>query len=95
MSDENFLFDCMGLTKTTSEELRNMFEDRIIDFLQQNQLVKALPSRSVDECLQPVRKMSQSMPGGFTKEIEVTATYESKLGGMETPKEMMKMTGLQ
>ena len=45
VSDENFLFDCMGLTKTTSEELRHMFNERIIEFLQQNQLVKSLPSR--------------------------------------------------
>ena len=39
LSDENYLFDCMGLTKTTSDELSQMFEPRIINFLKQSELV--------------------------------------------------------
>ena len=87
VSDENFLFDCMGLTKTTSEELRNMFNDRIIDFLQQNQLVKNLPTRQDDQ----VSNMSAK---GFTKDIEVTNTYESKRAASYDTPISMKMTGL-
>ena len=33
LSDENYLFECMGLTKTTSDELSLMFEPKIVDFL--------------------------------------------------------------
>ena len=33
LSDENYLFDCMGLTKTNSDELSQMFEQKVIDFL--------------------------------------------------------------
>ena len=33
LSDENYLFDCMGLTKTNSEELSQMFEQKVIEFL--------------------------------------------------------------
>lgn len=43
LSDENYLFDCMGLTKTTSEELGHMFEPKVIDFLRRSELVQALP----------------------------------------------------
>jgi len=39
LSDENYLFDCMGLTKTTSDELSRMFEPKIIEFLRQSELV--------------------------------------------------------
>ena len=88
VSDENFLFDCMGLTKTTSEELRNMFNERIIDFLQQNQLVKNLPVRQDDQ----VSNMSAK---GFTKDIEVTNTYQSKRDASYDTPLSMKMTGLQ
>ena len=87
VSDENFLFDCMGLTKTTSEELRNMFNERIIDFLQQNQLVKNLPVRQDDQ----VSNMSAK---GFTKDIEVTNTYVSKRDASYDTPLSMKMTGL-
>ena len=44
MYDESYLFDCMGLTKTTSEELNSTFNPKITSFLQQNQLVKADPA---------------------------------------------------
>lgn len=43
ISDENFLFDYMGLTKTTSDELGQMFDKKIIDFLKRSELVQALP----------------------------------------------------
>jgi len=39
ISDENFLFDYMGLTRTTSEELNRMFDANIIDFLKRSELV--------------------------------------------------------
>jgi hypothetical protein len=39
LSDENYLFDCMGLTKTTSDELGKMFDRKIIDFLKRSELV--------------------------------------------------------
>ena len=77
----------MGLTKTTSEELRNMFNERIIDFLQQNQLVKNLPVRQDDQ----VSNMSAK---GFTKDIEVTNTYQSKRDASYDTPLSMKMTGL-
>ena len=41
--DENYLFECMGLTKTTSDELSMMFNPRIIEFLSRSELVQALP----------------------------------------------------
>ena len=46
LSDENYLFDCMGLTKTTSDELGKMFDRKIIDFLKRSELVQALPKQS-------------------------------------------------
>jgi len=46
LSDENYLFDCMGLTKTTSDELSRMFEPKIIEFLRQSELVQALPKKT-------------------------------------------------
>lgn len=45
LSDENYLFECMGLTKTTHEELSRMFEPKIVQFLKQSELVKALPKQ--------------------------------------------------
>ena len=74
----------MGLTKTTSEELRNMFNDRIIEFLQQNQLVKNLP----------VKQDDVTSKHGFSKDIEVTNTYESKRAHSYDTPASMKMTGL-
>ena len=49
LSDENYLFECMGLTKTTSEELGRMFEPQIVNFLKQSELVQALPKDSVSK----------------------------------------------
>lgn len=46
LSDENYLFDCMGLTKTTAEELSRMFVQRITDFLKHSELVQALPKEA-------------------------------------------------
>lgn len=43
LTDENYLFECMGLTKTTSSELGRIFDKRIIDFLSRNELVETLP----------------------------------------------------
>jgi hypothetical protein len=40
ISDENFLFDYMGLTKTSSEELSHIFEADIIEFLKRSELVQ-------------------------------------------------------
>lgn len=45
ISDENFLFDFMGFTNTTSEELSQMFDGKIIDFLKRSELVQALPKQ--------------------------------------------------
>ena len=39
ISDENFLFECMGLTKTNSNELSRIFDKKIIDFLKSSELV--------------------------------------------------------
>jgi len=39
LSDENYLFECMGLTKTTTEELSQMFQPQIVSFLKQSELV--------------------------------------------------------
>ena len=39
LSDENFLFDNMGLTRTTPEELEKMFNPKVINFLQNSQLI--------------------------------------------------------
>ena len=41
LSDENFLFECLGLTKTNSRELCRIFDRRIIDFLKSSELVQA------------------------------------------------------
>ena len=65
-----------------------MFNERIIDFLQQNQLVKNLPVRQDDQ----VSNMSAK---GFTKDIEVTNTYVSKRDASYDTPLSMKMTGLQ
>lgn len=43
LSDENYLFECMGLTKTTTEELSQMFQPQIVSFLKQSELVQTLP----------------------------------------------------
>jgi len=43
LSDENYLFECMGLTKTTSEELSMLFDSRIISFLSRSELIQTLP----------------------------------------------------
>ena len=43
MYDESYLYDCMGLTKTTSKELSSVLDPKITSFLQKNQLVKADP----------------------------------------------------
>lgn len=45
LSDENYLFECMGLTKTTSDELSRMFEPKIVEFLKMSELVQALPKQ--------------------------------------------------
>ena len=45
LSDENYLFECMGLTKTNSKELSRIFDKQIIDFLKSSELVQvSLPS---------------------------------------------------
>ena len=41
LSDENYLFECMGLTSTNSEELNRMFGPRVVQFLKQSELVQA------------------------------------------------------
>ena len=41
--DENYIFECMGFTKTTSDELAMMFNPKIIEFLSRSELVQALP----------------------------------------------------
>lgn len=41
LSDENYLFECMGLTKTNKTELRQMFDERITSFLNSKHLVQA------------------------------------------------------
>ena len=47
LSDENLLFDCLGLTKTNSKELDRIFDKRIIDFLKSSELMQiTLPSSS-------------------------------------------------
>ena len=46
LSDENYLFDCMGLTSTSSDELSKMFDPQIIDFLRRSELVQALPKQA-------------------------------------------------
>ena len=43
LSDENYLFECMGLTRTNKTELRQMFPSKIIDFLNGEQIVQAMP----------------------------------------------------
>ena len=45
LTDENFLFECMGLTKTTKEELSRIFDSRIIDFLNRHELLETLPAQ--------------------------------------------------
>ena len=49
LSDENYLFEWMGLTKTTSEELSRMFEPQIIRYLKQSELVQALPKDAANK----------------------------------------------
>ena len=39
LSDENLLFDCLGLTKTNSKELDRIFDKRFIDFLKSSELM--------------------------------------------------------
>lgn len=43
MLDENYLFHCMGLTKTSSDEMKGILSPQITNFLQRNELVKTAP----------------------------------------------------
>ena len=43
MLDENHLFHCMGLTKTSSDEMKGILSPQITNFLQRNELVKTAP----------------------------------------------------
>lgn len=42
LSDENYLFDNMGLTKTSPEELEMMFDPKITEFLKKSELVQTV-----------------------------------------------------
>jgi len=58
LSDENYLFECMGLTKTTQAELSMMFNQRVIDFLNKSELVQALPNqRAMEEAAHKLEKV--------------------------------------
>lgn len=73
LSDENYLFDCMGLTKTTSDELSRMFEPKICEFLKQSELVQALP------------KEANSKPAAEGQEIQCEEVVApAKLAGQNT-----------
>ena len=72
ISDENFLFDYMGLTRTTSKELSRMFDANIIDFLKRSELVQALPKKA---------KSPTASPG----EVESEGLSEFASCGDETP----------
>ena len=62
ISDENFLFDYMGLTRTTSDELSQMFDQKIIEFLKDSALVQALPKKPVAQAQTTVESDSVTEP---------------------------------
>ena len=43
LSDENYLFECMGLNRTNEVELRQMFPAKIIEYLNHEQILASLP----------------------------------------------------
>ena len=43
LSDENYLFECMGLNRTNEGELRQMFPAKIIEYLNHEQILASLP----------------------------------------------------
>lgn len=45
LSDENYLFDNMGLTKTSPEELEMMFDPKITEFLKKSELVQTVQKK--------------------------------------------------
>ena len=61
ISDENFLFDYMGLTRTTSKELSRMFDANIIDFLKRSELVQALPKKAKSPTASPGEVESEGL----------------------------------
>ena len=75
ISDENFLFDYMGLTRTTSEELSRMFDAKIINFLKSSELVQALPKKP-------------KTPAGSPPEVESEVGSEYAGCGEETPEQI-------
>ena len=72
MYDESYLFDCMGLTRTTSKELSRVLDPKITSFLQKNQLVKADPhyKRHADA----VKATAVSKADTFGKEANFTVS---------------------
>ena len=43
ISDENHLFECMGLMQTSKSELNRLFDPQIVDYIQRSSLVQSLP----------------------------------------------------
>ena len=78
LSDENYLFDCMGLTKTTAEELSRMFVPRVTDFLKQSELVQALPKEADN-----VMKATTTAPASTV--TAATPILDDEIRGEETP----------
>ena len=74
MYDESYLFDCMGLTKTTSKELSSVLDPKITNFLQQNQLVKADPNRQKHATAPKAAAVSKADSFGKDCEVDVSVS---------------------
>ena len=82
LSDENYLFEWMGLTKTTSEELSRMFEPQIIRYLKQSELVQALPKDAANKA---TAKSQKAEGGADYHEIQGNLDGQQMRGNHHTP----------
>ena len=77
MYDESYLFDCMGLTKTTSKELSTVLDPKITSFLQKNQLVKADPRHQKHAAAVKAAAVSKADCFGKEADVSVSDSFET------------------
>ena len=88
MYDESYLYDCMGLTKTTSKELSSVLDPKITSFLQKNQLVKADPNHKRHAAA--VKAAAVSKADYFNKEAKVVESDVTFTDRVQTATKMTK-----
>ena len=83
ISDENLLFECMGLTKTNPKELSTILDKKFIDFLGSTELVNLrCPSSTKVDTHEESRPISDTsimleMVGMHEQPSELTMTWPS------------------